>query len=99
MLSRVDVRLDAGITGVTYAHTCWFRGSFVPHLVVQTVDGPVTIFVLTRENVRERTEFAEGGYSGSLVPAARGALAVLARDPANVDAIVLMATAAIRYVN
>jgi hypothetical protein len=71
----------------------------VPHLVVRTADGPVTILVLPHENIRERIVFSEGGYRGVLVPTARGSLAVLARDGRDVDAVVAQATAAVGYVN
>ena len=99
VLAEAGLRLDAGLTDVSYAHSCWFRGRYVPHLVVQTADGPVTILVLPHENVRERTEFSEGGYRGVLVPATRGSVAVLARDGGDVDAVVARATAAVGYVN
>lgn len=99
VLAEAGLRLDAGLTGVSYAHSCWFRGRYVPHLVVQTADGPVTLLVLPHENVRERTAFSDGGYRGVLVPATRGSVAVLARDGGDVDAVVARATAAVGYVN
>ena len=99
VLAEAGLRLDTGLTDVTYAHSCWFRGRYVPHLVVQTADGPVTILVLPYENVPDRTEFSEGGYRGALVPATRGSLAVLARDGGDVDAVVARATAAVGYLN
>lgn len=99
VLAEAGLRLGAGLTDVTYAHSCWFRGRYVPHLVVQTADGPVTILVLPHENVRERTKLSEDGYRGVLVPAARGSLAVLARNGGNVDAVVVRVTAAVDYLN
>jgi hypothetical protein len=99
VLAGAGLHFDAGLTDVSYAHSCWFRGRYVPHLVVQTEDGPVTILVLPHEHVGERTNFSEGGYRGVLVPAARGSLAVLARDGGDVDAVVARATAAVGYVN
>jgi hypothetical protein len=99
VLSRAGVRLDTDLADVTYARSCWFQGHYVPHLVVRTADGPVTILVLPHENIRERIVFSEGGYRGVLVPTARGSLAVLARDGRDVDAVVAQATAAVGYVN
>jgi hypothetical protein len=95
---RSGVRLNDGMPDVTYAQSCWFRGHYVPHLVVRTPDGPVTIMVLPEEQVERRQEFREGGYSGTLVPARRGAIAVLARNAADVDAIARRAVAAISYI-
>jgi hypothetical protein len=61
--------------------SCWFRGHYVPHLVVQTDRGPVTVLLLTQEQgVKRREVFDEGGFHGVVVPAARGAVAVLGRD-------------------
>jgi hypothetical protein len=99
VLLRAGTRLEDHVTGVTYAHSCWFRGRYVPHLVVQTTDGPATVLVLRHENVRERTEFAESGYSGALIPATRGSIAVLGTDGTDVDRVAALATAAIHYEN
>ena len=72
---------------VTYAQTCFFRGHFVPHLVLHTVGGPVTVIVLPDEHVTKRQSFYEEGFSGVIVPAQHGSIAVLARGTANVDDI------------
>jgi hypothetical protein len=85
-LERQGVRLRPGVVDVTYVQTCWFRGHRVPHLVVTARDGtPVTVMVLTAENVTSRRTFDERGYRGVLLPAKRGGLAVLARDGDDVD--------------
>jgi hypothetical protein len=91
VLAEAGVKIDMKYP-VVYATRCPFRGGFVPHLVVQTDSGPVTVMVLARERVRERTEFAEGGYRGVIVPAGDGAIAVITRweiDPAEVAAEVV----------
>lgn len=80
ILARAGVRLSNGAGLATYANSCWFRGHFVPHLVFQAQNGPVTVMVLTHERVRAPIEFDEEGYRGILVPAKRGALAILSRD-------------------
>ncbi len=81
VLARSDVRLKSGAGPVSYAMSCWFRGHYVPHLVVQTDRGPVTVLLLTQEQgVTERQVLDEGGFHGVVLPAPRGALAVLGRD-------------------
>ena len=78
--SHVRLKSDAGL--VTYANSCPFRGHVVPHLVVQTDAGPVTVMVLSHESVRAATEFDEQGYRGEIVPVPHhGSLAVLQRGP------------------
>jgi Protein of unknown function (DUF3379) len=77
--ARLRLRPDAGI--VSYASSCTFRGYRVPHLVVQTPSGPVTVMVLVHESVRHLTQFDSEGYRGTIVPVpGHGSIAVLMRD-------------------
>jgi hypothetical protein len=53
----------------------------VPHLVVQTAKGPVTVMVLVHESARQVTPFDSEGYRGTIVPVpGHGSIAVLMRD-------------------
>jgi hypothetical protein len=66
---------------VSYASSCLFRGHRVPHLVVQTSMGPVTVMVLVHESVSKAVPFDEEGYRGVIVPVpGHGSLAVLVHD-------------------
>ena len=78
VLQQAGVKFDTSMP-VVYAMACPFRGHRVPHLVVQTTDGPVTVLLLAHERVSERQEFTDGGYHGVLVPAGEGSVAILAR--------------------
>jgi Protein of unknown function (DUF3379) len=86
-LRRSGVELDLTSDKVTYARSCWFRGHYVPHLVVQTVHGPATVLILRHEQVRARRTFQEAGMSGLIVPAGAGSIAVLTRDDGSVEAL------------
>jgi hypothetical protein len=97
VLARSGVQLRDGMPGISYAHSCWFRGRHVPHLVVQTPGGPVTIMVLPDEKTDGRVVFAEEGYQGMVVPAQQGSIAVLARDGEDLEAVVNQALAALTY--
>ncbi len=78
--SQLRLKPDAGI--VSYASSCTFRGYKVPHLVVQTPSGPVTVMVLVHESVRRPAQFDSEGYRGTIVPVpGHGSIAVLMRDP------------------
>jgi Protein of unknown function (DUF3379) len=81
VLRQSNVRLGPGAPSIVYANSCWFRGHFVPHLVVTTPDGPVTVLILINENVSAPSRFDEEGFSGLLVPAPTGSVAVLSRSP------------------
>jgi uncharacterized protein DUF3379 len=77
--SKLRLKPDAGT--VSYASGCSFRGHVVPHLVVQTTAGPVTVMVLVHEPVRKSMQFDEQGYRGTIVPVpGHGSIAVLMRD-------------------
>ena len=95
VLARSGLRLRPGAVDVTYASTCWFRARRVPHLVVRTATGPVTVMVLTGERLAARERFDEGGFRGVLVPAGAATLAVLTRDEADVDSAAARTLAAL----
>jgi hypothetical protein len=79
ILSQAGVALAPGAGPVVYARTCHFRGRSVPHLVLRTALGSYTVLVLRGERVTQRRDFSEEGYSGVLLPASGGTLAVLGR--------------------
>lgn len=84
---KAGVQIDPAIGPVTYAQACWFRGHWVLHLVIHDEQGPVTVLVLAHEQVSSETRFSQGGFSGVILPAPRGAIAVLTRDDARVESI------------
>jgi hypothetical protein len=99
--SLADVLRKAGVSfdtsmPVVYASACPFRGHRVPHLVVQTADGPVTVMILAHEKVSGREEFSEDGYRGVLVPAGEGSMAILARDGAVPDEVAATLVSGVR---
>jgi hypothetical protein len=74
------------LSPVVYAHTCWIRGRYVPHLVLRTSQGPLTVIPLVGEVVDREQVFIESDYSGVLLPRPGGAIAVLARGRKDVSA-------------
>ena len=83
--SHVRLRPDMGT--VTFAMRCEFEGHVVPHLVVQTDRGPVTVLLLLHRSVGAATRIEEAGYSAVVLPAPRGSIAIVGRDAAGIDAI------------
>jgi len=87
VLQQADLRLDPIHDEVTFAQTCFFRGRMVPHFVVRTDRGPVTVMILPNERVKTAERFAEGGYTGVLLPVTgNGSIAVLSRAALDTDA-------------
>ena len=86
-LALAGVELRTSSNKVMYAHRCSFRGHTVPHLVVSTPKGRVTVLILRYESVRRPMNFHENGLSGSIMPAPKGSIAVLMLDHANIGAV------------
>lgn len=97
VLSKAGVALDMSSDKVMYAQSCYVRGHLVPHLVVKTASGPITVIILPDEKVKERTSFHESGMSGVITPAPRGSLAVLAQGDENVDAVAAEVQKSVRW--
>jgi hypothetical protein len=99
VLDRAHVRLRPAVGTVSYAHTCLFRGHRVPHLVVQTTTGPVTVIVLPDERVESPTRFAEQGYSGTIVPAGPGSVAVIGEAGMELEQVTGRVLSAIEWID
>lgn len=85
-LGRAGVTLNLASDKVVYAQSCFFHGHYVPHLVLQTSQGPATVLLLRHEAVTARRVFHEGGMNGVIVPAqGGGGIAVLERTRGDVD--------------
>src|SRR3569833_629370 len=85
VLRKSGVNLGPAMAPVVYASSCWFRGHYIPHMVVTTKDGPVTVMILQHEKVKTTQQNKEAGFSGLLVPARTGSVAVLSRTPMNLE--------------
>ena len=96
-LAKAGVAIDMDSDKVMYAHSCWFRGHIVPHLVVSTPQGPVTVMVLPHESVKHRMSFHEDGMSGVITPAPHGSLAVIMQGNENIDAVAQQVQQSVRW--
>lgn len=97
VLRRGGIRLRPGIGTVSYAESCTFRRRTVPHLVVQTDRGPVTVMVLRHESVAGPVRFDEQGYRGTIVPAGPGSIAVIGAGGADPGPVAEHVLAAIEW--
>lgn len=96
ILTAARLRLKPGAAHVSYAQSCVFRGQRIPHLVVQTEQGPVTVLVVTDAPTQQRERINEDGVQGMIVPAPRGVIVVLGED-APVDSAAQMVLSALEY--
>ncbi len=96
ILAASRLRLKPGAAHVSYAQSCPFRGQHIPHLVVQTEQGPVTVLVVTDAPTQQRERINEEGIQGVILPAPRGVIVVLGED-APVDSVAKTLLSAIEY--
>jgi hypothetical protein len=85
VLGRAGLELDEVEGGqIVFVETCLVRGKLVPHFVVRTDKGPYTVLILPDEHLDAEERFASQGYTGILMPSARGGtIAVLNRRAAD----------------
>jgi len=74
--AEVDI---GGLGLVSYAMSCFVRGEWVPHLVMQGELGPVMLLLLPHESVTEPVplELPAEGLSGVIIPLGEGSIAVM----------------------
>ena len=87
VLDPSGMRLGSGAGNVSFAARCVFDGRVVPHLVVQRPEGPVTVLVLAHRSVARPVRFSQRGYAGIVLPAPRGAIAVVGQDVTDLDGV------------
>jgi hypothetical protein len=85
VLDPAGLRLRPDVGEVSFAARCVFDGRVVPHLVVRTPEGPVTVLVLAHRSIGKPMRFDEQGYAGVVLPAPRGAIAVVGQGVADLD--------------
>jgi hypothetical protein len=83
---RVELDLEE-IGMVSYARLCRVAGQWMPHLVVQSSSGPVTVLLMPDQYVESAMPVAlpAEGIGGQLMPSGRGAIAVLSDDAASLE--------------
>jgi len=96
-LRAKGLRLAGAFGDISYLQSCELRGRIVPHIVVQTDRGPVTVLLLVDEPVTRAQRFEEHGYRGILMPMQKGSVAVIALDAALVDTVADRVRAAIAW--
>ncbi len=96
IMTAAQVRLKPGAARVSYAQYCEFRGQRIPHLVVQTAQGPVTVLVVTHAPAQQQEQINEEGFQGVIVPAPRGVIVVLGQN-VPVDSVVWTVLDALEY--
>jgi Protein of unknown function (DUF3379) len=87
VLQPDGARLRPGAGDVTFAARCVFDGHVVPHLVVRTPQGPVTVLMLRHRTVDEPLRLDESGYEGVVLPAPQGSIAIVGEGVADIEGV------------
>jgi uncharacterized protein DUF3379 len=87
VLDPDGTHLRPGVGDVTYAARCLFDWRVVPHLVVVTPEGPVTVLLLRHRNLDRPVRIEEQGYNGVVLPAPRGSIAIVGQGITNPDGV------------
>jgi hypothetical protein len=87
VLDPEGTRLRSGLGDVTFAARCVHDGHVVPHLVVRTPEGAVTVLLLRHREIDAPVQIAEQGFSGVVLPAPRGSIAVVGQGVKDLDGI------------
>ena len=84
---------------MSYAHSCFVRGEWVPHLVVQGERGPVMLLLLPHERVTEPVplELPEEGLAGVIVPLGEGSVAIMGETDESMEPIRERLNAAVEW--
>jgi len=96
-LRGAGVELGISSDRIHYAQSCWFRGHYVPHLVVETTRGPVTLLILRHESVSSARKFHEDGMRGVLVPSGSGSIAIISRGDGDLENVAQALTQDVRW--
>ncbi|MGH8204636.1 MAG: DUF3379 family protein, partial [Steroidobacteraceae bacterium] len=87
VLEPHGLRLRVGVGDVTYATNCPFDGHVVPHLVVRTAGGPITVLMLKHREIGKRMRIDEQGFEGVVLPAPKGSIAIVGQDVADLEGV------------
>lgn len=83
-LVEFDAQLSASGDAVVYANFCNFRGTRSLHLVVETAQGLMTVFVVPKDNALDfEAQFSDDKYQGRSVQSDK-AILVMVSDKAQV---------------
>ncbi len=97
VLEQANMVLRADIGRVRHAGLCDFNGKTVPHLVVHTENGPVTVMLLPDEPVSRVQSFDIGEFRGVIVPNGRGSIAIIGGESSDIEPVRQQFSQAVEY--
>ncbi|MDG4812338.1 DUF3379 family protein [Hydrogenovibrio sp. 3SP14C1] len=80
IFSKVGVILNKPVEFMSYAGECEVDGQKGLHLVLQEIEGPVTIIVLPGKRIQSMQAFRKSGLEGQMIPVNGGVVAVVGQS-------------------
>lgn len=80
MFSKVGAILNKPVEFMSYAGECEVDGEKGLHLVLQEIDGPVTIIVLPGKQIQSMQAFRKSGMEGQMIPVNGGVVAIVGQS-------------------
>lgn len=99
-LEPVGLKIDGVLGQVSFAGRCLVRGNLSGHVVVRTQDAPdspITVFLMPEEKLVREYRFEGENWSGLLIPAANGAIAIIAPHGQVVSTVTRRVLDAVRW--
>lgn len=72
---------------VRFAGQCKLRGEIAGHLVLEGTRAPISVFVMPGQPVSGRSRLDDGHWSGVLMPAPGGSIAIIAAPGESIEAL------------
>ncbi len=85
LFSRFGVVMHSSVGGVVFAEPCWIRKRRGMHLILREGSDSVTLMFMPGEYIADSQNFAWGQFSGLIIAADYGSLAIVAASPEVVD--------------
>ncbi len=87
VLRPFDTEAGSSLGTVHYAGACTIRREAGAHLVIEGQRGPVTILLMPEEGVEGRFRIQDRRFSGVVIPAGDGSIAIVGEDGEPLDAV------------
>jgi len=87
LIATFGGQFDDSIGQVNYAGLCNIRKGPGMHLVLQSEQGPVSVLIMPDEHIEQRQIIGDGRFSGLIIPAVAGSVAVIGEDDTAISTV------------
>lgn len=92
-----EVATDTTLSAVFYARRCRIAGHYAGHLLMDTPQGPVTVFLMPESPAQRDLTYREGHVVTRVIPASRGSIGLVASQHVDLTPVAREVRAAFRW--